>query len=56
MLANVRAYGETLMRALKSLVLSILITGGWIIVAYADDKSDCRVARTSNLRSKGARR
>jgi tetratricopeptide (TPR) repeat protein len=41
------------MHALKSLVLSILITGGWIIVAYADDKSDCRDGKDVELQIKG---
>ena len=30
------------MRALIALALGMLVTGGWIAAAYADDKADCR--------------
>jgi tetratricopeptide (TPR) repeat protein len=47
------AYGEVLMQALKSLALGMLITGGWIVAACADDESDCRDGKDVELKIKG---
>jgi len=47
------AYGEVLMHALKSLALGMLITGGWIVAARADNKSDCRDGKDVELKVKG---
>ena len=38
------------MRALIALALSMLITGGWIAAAYADDKTDCRTGKDVELK------
>jgi tetratricopeptide (TPR) repeat protein len=44
------AYGEVLMQALKSLGLGMLIAGGWIVAACADDQSDCRDGKDVELK------
>jgi tetratricopeptide (TPR) repeat protein len=41
------------MHALKSIVVSMLITGGWVVAACTDDKSDCRDGKDVDLKIKG---